>query len=186
LKRRALLLTLALPATAAADEAALVAQMAALAAVRQRRSRFTEERAIPELDVPLPNSGTLFWQAPDRLEKHTLSPFEERLTVSGPRLTYERPDRGIRRDFSLSEQPEMQALVEAVRSTLAGDLATLRRHYEVGFEAWPGDAWRLVLTPLALRVRGAVQRIVVTGTGDAVTGVDTEGGGGVTRMRITS
>ena len=186
MKRRALLLALALPAAAAADEAALVAQMAALAAVRQRRSRFTEERAIPELDVPLPNSGTLRWQAPDQLEKHTLSPFEERLTVSGQRLTYERPDRNLRRDFVLADQPEMQALVEAIRSTLAGDLATLRRHYEVGFEAWPGDAWRLVLTPLALRVRGAVQRIVVTGTGDAVTGVDTEGGGGVTRMRITS
>lgn len=187
MKRRVLLAALALPILPAhADEAALVAQMAALAAVRERRSRFTEERAIPELDVPLPNSGTLFWRAPDRLEKHTLSPFEERLTMDGGRLTYERPDRGIRRDFSLSEQPEMAALVEAVRSTLAGDLATLRRHYGVGFEGVAGGAWRMVLHPLAFRVRGAVQRIVVTGRGAEVTGVDTEGGGGVSRMRITS
>ena len=186
MKRRVILAALALPVSARADEAALATQMAALAAVRQRRSRFTEERAIPELDVPLPNSGTLSWQAPDRLEKHTLSPFEERLTVAGGRLTYERPDRGLRRDFSLSEQPEMAALVEAIRSTLAGDLATLRRHYEVGFESWAGGAWRMVLSPLAFRVRGAVQRIVVTGRGPEVTGVDTEGGGGVTRMRITS
>lgn len=186
MRRRLLLAALLLPAPALADEAALVAQMAALAAVRERRSRFTEERAIPELDVPLPNAGTLSWRAPDRMEKHTTSPFEERLTVIGPRLTYERPDRGFRRDFSLAEQPEMQALVEAVRSTLAGDLATLRRHYEVSFEAWPGGAWRMVLVPLSLRVRGAVQRIVLSGTGDAVTGMDTEGGGGVTRMRIAS
>jgi hypothetical protein len=40
--------------------------------------------------------------------------------------------------------------------------------------------------PLSFRLRGAVQRIVVSGRGAEVTGVDTEGGGGVSRMRITS
>lgn len=186
MRRRLLLLAAAMPFAAHADEDALVRQMQALAAVRSRRSSFTEERAIPELDVPLPNSGTLRWQAPDQLEKHTLSPFEERLTVIGQRLTYERPDRGIRRDFALSEQPEMQALVEAIRATLAGDLATLRQHYEVSFSAAADGSWRMVLAPLSFRLRGAVQRIVVSGRGAELTGVDTEGGGGVTRLRITS
>ena len=186
MRRRAVLLAMAWPGLASADEAALERQMQALAAVRSRRSAFTEERAIPELDVPLPNSGTLRWQAPDQLEKHTLSPFEERLTVSGQRLTYERPDRNLRRDFVLADQPEMQALVEAIRSTLAGDLATLRRHYEVGFAAAADGSWRMVLAPLSFRLRGAVQRIVVSGRGAEVTGIDTEGGGGVSRMRITS
>jgi hypothetical protein len=158
--------------------------MRAMRAVPERRDAFTEERAIPELDLPLPSSGVLRWQAPDRLEKHTTSPIDERLRVEGNRMVYERPDRGIRREFGLDEQPEMRALVEAVRATLAGDLAGLSRHYEIAFDGSPAADWRLALTPLSSRVRAAVQRIHLAGRGARILSVDTEGGGGVTRMRI--
>lgn len=180
--RRALLLVpFATPALAA--DPTLEQVMQGLAAVRQRRSRFTEEKVIPELEVGQPNEGTLSWQAPDRLEKHTTWPIDEVVSVAAGRLTYERRDRGVKREFALGEQPEMQALVEAVRGTLAGDLAALQRHYEVDFSAGP-QGWRMVLTPRSLRVLGAVQRITVTGTGTELRGVETEGGGGVDRMRI--
>ena len=180
--RRALLLApLAAPALAA--EPTLEQVMQALAAVPARRSRFTEDKVIPELEVGQPNEGTLSWQAPDRLEKHTTWPIDERVTVAAGRLTYERRDRGVQREFALGDQPEMQALVEAVRGTLAGDLAALRRHYGVAFGA-TAEGWRMVLTPLSLRVLGAVQRITVTGEGNELRSVETEGGGGVDRMRI--
>ncbi len=158
--------------------------MRAMRAVPERRDAFTEERAIPELDLPLPSSGELRWRSPDRLEKHTTSPINERLVVEGNRLFYERVDRGIRREFGLDDQPEMRALVEAVRATLAGDLPSLSRHYDVAFEGAPGADWRLALTPLSIRVRAAVQRILLSGRGAQILAVDTEGGGGVTRMRI--
>ena len=186
--RRVLLLGLCCAPAATRAQPALPppldALMRAMRAVPERRDAFTEERAIPELDLPLPSSGVLRWRAPDRLEKHTTSPIDERLTVEGNRMAYERADRGIRREFGLDDQPEMRALVEAVRATLAGDLQGLVRHYEVAFEGAPGADWRLVLTPLSTRVRAAVQRIVVSGRGAQVLAVDTEGGGGVTRMRI--
>ena len=185
-RRALLLLALLLAPTAARPQPAppLEALMRAMRAVPERREDFTEERAIPELDLPLPSSGVLRWRAPDRLEKHTTSPIDERLTVEGNRLFYERADRGIRRDFGLDDQPEMRALVEAVRATLAGDLPGLLRHYEVGFEGAPGADWRLALTPRSTRVRAAVQRVLLSGRGAQVLAVDTEGGGGVTRMRI--
>ena len=170
---------------ARADQATLEALMRAFAAVPRSRAAFTEERAIPELDLPLPSEGTLGWTAPDRLEKRTTAPIQEVLRVAGDRLTYERPDRGLRQEFGLDQQPEMRVLVEAIRATLAGDLATLRRHYEVGFDVLRDGSWRMVLTPLSWRVRGAVQRIVMAGRGPQILAVDTEGGGGVTRMRIT-
>ena len=185
--RRAILLAslliLPLPGQAQ-DDPALARVMAGLASVRERRSTFTEEKAIPEIDLPLPSEGTLRWVAPDSLEKNTTWPIEERISVIRGRLTYERPDRGIRRDFALEEQPEMGALVEAIRGTLAGDLASLRRHYEVGFAVERDGSWRITLTPLSFRVRGAVQRILVTGEGTEIRVVDTEGHGGVSRMRI--
>ena len=172
------------PTRAQPPPAPLEALMREMAALRQREEAFTEERVIPELDLPLPSQGVLRWQAPDRLEKHTTWPIEERLRVEGNRMLYARPDRGIAREFGLDEQPEMRALVESIRATLAGDLAALRRHYEVAFEGAPQGAWRLVLTPLSLRLRAAVQRIVLTGRGPQIGLVETEGGGGVTRMRI--
>ncbi|SDC94117.1 LolA-related protein [Belnapia rosea] len=181
-----LLSLLALAAPARAEDPALVRLMQGFAAQPRSEARFTEEKAIPELDLPLPSEGMLRWQAPDRLEKHTTSPIEEVLRVEGGRLLYERPDRGIRREFSLEDQPEMRALVEAVRGTLAGNLASLQRHYEIGFT--PEDSagpWRMVLTPLSVRLRAAVQRILVSGRGAQVRSIDTEGGGGVTRMQIT-
>ena len=115
--RRALLLAL-LPicASARAEDAALEALMRRFAQLPRSRASFTEEKALPELDLPLPSEGVLSWQAPDRLEKHTTSPIDEVLRVQGRHLAYERPDRGIRRDFNLDEQPEMRALVEAIRS----------------------------------------------------------------------
>jgi hypothetical protein len=183
MRRALLLLPFARMLPAAAEEAGLEQVMRGLAGIRERQSRFTEEKVVPELDLPLPNEGTLSWSAPDRLEKHTTWPIDEVLTVAAGQLTYERRDRGVRRDFALAEQPEMQALVEAIRGTLAGDLAALRRYYEVGF-ATDTAGWRLALVPLSARVRGAVQRITVTGTGTELRGVDTEGGGGTSRMRI--
>lgn len=184
LGRRALLLALA-ASPAQAQETGLEALMRAMAAVRQRTDAFTEEKAIPELDLPLPSQGTLRWEAPDRLEKRTTFPIEERLTVQGSRLAYARPDRGVTREFGLDDQPELQALVESVRATLAGDLAGLRRHYAITFEGSAEGAWRMALTPLSARVRAAVQAIRLAGQGAQVLAVDTEGGGGVTRMRIT-
>lgn len=180
----AILGLLAAPSPGRAQPAPVEALMRLMRAVPERRDAFTEERAIPELDLPLPSTGVLLWRAPDRLEKHTTSPIDERLRVEGNRLVYERADRGIRRDFGLDDQPEMRALVEAIRATLAGDLAALSRHYDVAFDGAPDAAWRLTLTPTSARVRAALQRILLSGRGAQISAVDTEGGGGVTRMRI--
>lgn len=182
--RRMLCLSVLAPAAAhAADDPGLVRLMAALAAVRERRDTFTEEKTLPGLDLPLPSGGTLGWTAPDRLERRTAWPIEERISVAGGRISYELPGRGVRRDFTVEERPELGALLEAVRGTLAGDLPALRRYYEVSFAA-EGEGWRLRLIPLSPRVRALVDRVVVAGQGTAIREVDTEGPGGVTRMRI--
>ena len=65
-------------------------------------------------------------------------------------------------------------MVPAIRATLAGDAATLRRYYDIGFS---GDLtrWRLVLTPLSSRVLAAVQRISIEGEGGTVLVVERRG-----------
>jgi outer membrane lipoprotein-sorting protein len=175
--RRALLV---LPLAAQAADP-LAAVMAAFRAVRESRASFVEEKEVPELDRPIVSRGTLAWRAPDRLEKRTTEPAPELFLVEGDRLTLERPQRGLRETIALDTAPEIRPLVEALRATLAGDLATLRQHHDVSFS---GDTtqWRIVLVPRSLRLRGAVQRITLEGSVGFLAVVETQGNEGRTRL----
>ncbi len=186
LPRRAALLAGMLPVLprAARAQDALAQVMAGLRAVRESRARFVEEKHLPELERPLQSRGVLLWRAPDRLEKHTLEPVEERLVVEGDRLVLDRPSRGVREVIALDAAPEIRPLVEAIRATLAGDLATLRAHHDVAFSGSPAQ-WRIVLSPRSMRVQAAVQRIVLEGQGADVLVVETQGSDGRTRLMAT-
>lgn len=178
--RRALLL---LPLAAQAPDP-LGAVMAGLAAVRDSRATFVEEKELPELERPLTSRGVLAWHAPDRLEKRTVEPAPEVFLVEGDRVTLERPERGIRETIALDTAPEIRPLVEAIRATLAGDAATLRRYHEVSFSGTTAH-WRIVLVPRSVRVRAAVQRIVLEGEGAFLRIVETQGSEGHTRLMAT-
>jgi outer membrane lipoprotein-sorting protein len=155
------------PATAQPQEksaAGLAQLMQELSQVRSARGRFIERKYLAMLNAPLESSGTLLYAAPGRLEKHTLSPRQESLILEGETLVIDNKDTGQRRSFSLQEHPVVWAFVESIRSTLAGDLATLQRFYEVSLE---GDAraWRLRLKPKEARMRQAASEIRVGGSG---------------------
>ncbi|NMJ41306.1 outer membrane lipoprotein carrier protein LolA [Roseomonas sp. JC162] len=174
---------LVLPLAAQAPDP-VAAVMARLAAVREVRASFVEDKDLPELDRPLTSRGLLSWRAPDRLEKRTLEPAPELFLVEGDTLTLERPERGIRETLSLDTAPEIRPLVEALRATLAGDLATLRRYHEVTFSGTP-QRWRLLLVPLSVRARAAVQRIVLEGEEGFMSTVETQGSDGRSRLVAT-
>lgn len=159
--------------------------MRALAGAGSSRAAFIEEKRIAALSAPLESRGRLVFSAPAHLEKHTDQPVRESITVDGDRLTYALPDEQVRRTLSLDRAPELRGLVEAVRGTLAGDLAGLRRYYSVGLEG-TDDAWKLTLVPLDERVRALVAVVEIDGAAGSVRRVATkEAGGDSTLMTIT-
>ncbi len=158
--------------------------MRALAARPRREGDFSEDKAIPELSAPLPSTGTLSWAAPARLEKHTTWPSEERLLIEGDRLVLERPAQNVRQELSLAQSPDLRPFVEAIRATMAGDLATLRTFYTIEFRA-AGDAWHMLLTPLSMRIRAALQLVDIRGKGADILVIETRASEGTTRLRIT-
>ena len=89
---------------------------------------------------------------------------QESLILDGDTLVIDNKETGQRRSFSLHEHPVAWGFVESIRSTLAGDLATLKRFYEVDLE---GDAaaWRLRLKPTEPRMRQAASEIRIGGSG---------------------
>ena len=155
-----------------------------LAQVKSARARFVERKFLRILNDPLELRGTLSYSAPGHLEKHTLTPKRESLVLDQDRLTLEDEVRKQRRTLALQEYPVIWALVESIRATLAGDLQSLNRFYQVRLEGNPRD-WRLILTPRDSKMKAMVTDIRMSGTGRSVRVIEVnEAGGDRSEMTI--
>lgn len=158
--------------------------MAEMRGVRHASAGFVEQKFVHMLNQPLQSSGRLIYVAPDRLQKETLAPAPSELTVNGDHLTVRQPD-GTLRELSLSEVPEIGALVESIRATLAGDAATLSRYYTAAVSGTAND-WVLQLEPRDERLRKLLAMVRIQGDGTSIRGVETvERDGDRTEMTIT-
>ena len=145
--------------------------MRELGEVKSAKARFVERKHLAILSAPLEATGTLLYTAPGRLEKHTLTPRQESLVLDGDRLTLENKERKQRRTFALQDQPVIWAFVESIRSTLAGDLATLSRFYHVGLDG-AERRWRLTLKPVEPGMQGVVSEIRIGGSGNWINTIE--------------
>lgn len=158
--------------------------MAGMQTVHHASAHFVEYKFVQMLKQPLQSSGRLVYAAPDRLQKDTLAPAPSDLVVDGDHLTVRQPDGRVR-DLSLSEFPEIGALVESIRATLAGDAATLTRYYAATLAGSLGD-WSLLLEPRDERLRKLLTMVRIRGDGTSIRDVETlERDGDRTDMTIT-
>lgn len=158
--------------TPPATEWGLPQLMQSLAQKQSSQGKFTERKFLSVLNKPLESSGTISFQAPGHLEKHTLVPKEESLVLDQGVLTIDSKARNIKRTLVLQEYPAVWAFVESIRSTLAGDLPMLERFYTIKLEGG-ATKWRMQLLPLELKTREVVREIVITGRGNRVVSIDT-------------
>jgi outer membrane lipoprotein-sorting protein len=157
--------------------------MQELRSVKSARGKFVERKYLAVLSEPLELSGTLAYTAPGRLEKRTLQPRAERLLLEGNTLTVE--DQKRRRSYALDQNPPVWAFVESIRSTLAGDLETLNRFYDVRLDG-ERSAWRLTLKPSEPAMQGMVSEIRIGGRGAWVDAIEIlDAGGDRSVMTIT-
>ncbi|HET7402141.1 MAG TPA: LolA-related protein [Usitatibacter sp.] len=173
--RRALIRAAMLAAMAAAHAATAAAPLSldALMDMLRREKpatvRFNETREMALLDRPLESSGELTFTPPDRLEKRTTSPGSERLVVEGDSLVMERAGR--RQVASLRQWPQVAAMLEGIRATLAGDGSRLEQVYKVTLDGDAG-AWRLDLVPRDAEVAKVVARVTLGGVQGSVRRVE--------------
>jgi Outer membrane lipoprotein carrier protein LolA-like len=139
--------------------------MSLLAQRKQGHVTFVEEHFLGMLDRPLESSGELLYDAPDRLEKRTLRPKPETLTLEHGVLTARRGRRTYTLD--LHQYPQVVPFVDSIRATLAGDRAALERVFKVTFNGDLGS-WKLLLEPLDATVARTVRDIRIEGSRDAV------------------
>ena len=163
--------------------------MRSLAQVKSAKARFVERKELAILTAPLETSGILIYTAPGRLEKHTLRPDPESLVLDRDTLTIDSKAAGKRRTLALPAYPVVWAFVESIRSTLAGDLQTLNRFYQVTL-AGDEHAWRLTLKPIEPKMQNVVSEIRIGGSANWISTIEileTEGDRSVmTIVRDTS
>lgn len=157
--------------------------MAALARQKSGRARFVETKYLAMLERPVESSGELVFVAPDRLEKRTLAPKPESLTLVGDMMTVERA--GKKTVIPLQNFPELAGFIESLRATLGGNRDALERYYRLSIEG-PATRWTLTLTPTEPRMAAAIQTIRIDGARDKVQTVEIlQADGDRSVMRIT-
>ncbi|SRR6266508_1326824 len=149
--------TTAAGATSSLDIADL---MAKLSAVDVSVVTFEETRHFAVMSAPVVRRGTLRYERPDRLEMQVVTPFPETVEIAGSRIRIESPDG--RREWSLAAQPVALAWIEAIRASLAGDVATLARLFRITLTG-TSASWRLHLEPLDARVATTLAHVEVRG-----------------------
>jgi Outer membrane lipoprotein carrier protein LolA-like len=156
-------------ATASPSSATLDELLRLLAAHRHGHVRFTEVEYLKLLDRPLESTGELLYEAPDRLEKRTLTPKVETLLLERGVLSARRG----RHTYVLPEHdyPQVVPFIESIRATLAGDRATLERWFQLQFEGELSH-WSLRLLPRDPSLAAVVTDIRICGERDAVRTVE--------------
>lgn len=145
--------------------------MSELAKVQGAEGRFTERKYLAILTEPLVLEGTVRYRAPDYVRKEYDDPDSESYEVRGDDLIIELPD-GRRRDLSIDQHPVLRAFVESYRGTLAGDLETLTRYFDLTLSGSMDD-WRLRLTPRLPELAEYLDAVVMHGNGGNVFRVET-------------
>lgn len=164
-----LLLCCLLGTPAHADGWSLDALMHALAANPGGTARFVEKKYLAVLDAPIQSSGTLVYRRPGRLERHTRLPRAESMVLDGSALTLSRASGELHMD--LRDYPDAAALIESIRSTLAGDRSALEKNYLLSLS---GDAraWTLDLSPSDPHITELVHRIRINGHAGQIDSVE--------------
>lgn len=156
---------------APSNEWGLSQLMHTLAQVKSASAQFTERKTMHMLKAPLIQSGTLDYVAPDQVRKITTSPMRERFELDGNRVTLSGAGQQTH-VFSLSDYPQIGGLVEGIRATLAGDLATLNRFYTVQLSGTPAH-WQLLLLPKSAGLTKFIRQMRIDGRFNRIDQIDT-------------
>jgi hypothetical protein len=153
------------------NDALLKGIMSQLAKVSSAKSDFTEQKFVKLLNAPVESSGTLFYQAPDRFEKYTKKPVEEKMTVERDTVTLEQIARKKQQKLFVGSYPALAAIIDAMRGALSGNLAALQATFKISAEGNAGQ-WTLKLVPIDAEQLAYVHAIRVSGKGDFIDAIE--------------
>jgi outer membrane lipoprotein-sorting protein len=166
--------------SARADAAPLDALLAKLSRVEGLSAQFREEKRMSLVAVPLISEGTLYYQKPRSLARHTLKPSKSSVLLQGDVVRF--GDGKHSESVALDSQPAVRMLVDTFVSVLAGDKAALLRLATVSLEEPAKDSWRIRVVPRDPKLLRIVKAMSFEGKGAELASMElVDGHGDVTR-----
>jgi hypothetical protein len=151
----------------AAEQALLSEVMGKLANVKVAKAEFTETRYLKLLIAPVQSTGVLTYTAPDKFEKLTLKPVEEKMTIAKHLVTLEEPAKGRKNTITPNSFPALSALIDALRGALSGNATLLAETFKIKIEG-AASQWKLTLIPKEAVQYGYIHKITVSGKQDTL------------------
>ena len=153
------------------QEARLQILMAAFASVSEAAATFREQKTLAILEEPITLEGELHYRAPDYLKKQVLEPRRESFEVDGDRVIIDL-GQGKPREVQLDDHPLLRTLITGLRATFAGDLALLKRFYDVRMDGGL-EEWVLHLVPHDVAMANTIYAINISGSKNRISAIET-------------
>ncbi len=151
----------------ASEQTLLTEVMSKLANVKVAKAEFTETRYLKLLVAPVQSTGVLTYTAPDKFEKVTLKPVEEKMTIAKHLVTLEEPAKGRKNTITPNSFPALSALIDALRGALSGNPSLLSETFKIKIEG-AASQWKLTLIPKEAVQYGYIHKITVSGKQDTI------------------
>lgn len=149
----------------------LTSVMNRLAAVKSAKADFTEKKFVKLLNAPVESTGVLVYTAPDRFEKHTKNPVEERMTVERDTVTLDNVAKKKKQQIFIPQFPALAAIVDAMRGALSGNLPQLQQAFSIKASG-TNARWKLHLVPLEANQYAYIHAVDVTGRDDFIESIE--------------
>ena len=141
------------------------------------KANFSEERKLSILKTPVRSEGTLYFDPPNRLARHTRLPGRSSMVVDGDLLIMS--DEVSSQEIDLGSSKVARSLVNNFIFLLSGDLKSLQEIYKIDFEmnrnlnltGEPG--WIIELEPRQNTTRALVERIRIEGQLGEISSMET-------------
>ena len=160
------------PASAADNnDGLLTSVMNRLAAVKSAKADFTEKKFVRLLDAPVESTGVLIYVAPDRFEKHTKNPVEERMTVERDMVTLDNVAKKKKQQIFIPQFPALAAIVDAMRGALSGNLPQLQQAFSIKASG-TNVRWKLHLVPREANQYAYIHAVEITGRDDFIESIE--------------
>ncbi|MFO1076617.1 MAG: outer membrane lipoprotein carrier protein LolA [Planctomycetota bacterium] len=149
-----------------ADAGALFAAFAKMPGLE---ARYAEEKHLQLLEVPLVSSGRLYFMPPGYLLRAVEAPEKSTLLITPKELRM--ANRDGTEVVDLAQSDRLRVFVTSLVRVFRGDAEELARQYRVDYLPVKDDetSWRLELAPRGRPLDQMLQRLVLAGSGFAVT-----------------
>jgi hypothetical protein len=128
---------------------------------KQVEYQYREVKKVGFMSKMLESRGVLLYKAPDFLEKKVTHPTQDLYRITGSKLEMKKQGKE-RREVVLTNFPELLALADSMRATFSGNVATLKKYYELELKGNELN-WKLLLHPTDIDLKEKVEYIDIQG-----------------------